>query len=72
MTFLDSSTSPVRPPIGFSLVEESVKPSSTSLFEVIDATTELPFLSVAEANEADMNRQLARQGERSTMAHGRR
>ena len=56
MTFLDSSTSPVRHADRLFIGGSWVKPSSTSLFEVIDATTELPFLSVAEANEADMDR----------------
>jgi aldehyde dehydrogenase (NAD+) len=49
-------TTPVHNPDRLFIGGEWVRPSSDATFDVIDATTERPFLGIAEAKEADMRR----------------
>lgn len=55
MTTTSNSNAPIAHPDRFFIGGEWVKPSSDSVFNVIAPATEELYLSVAEAQEADMN-----------------
>lgn len=56
MTITSSRRSPVKNPDGFFIGGEWVRPSSSSLIEVIDSASEEVFLKVAEARATDIER----------------
>jgi acyl-CoA reductase-like NAD-dependent aldehyde dehydrogenase len=59
VTDVRERTTNISHPDRFYIDGEWVEPSSPATFSVVDSTTEQPFLSVAEAQEADLDRAVA-------------
>lgn len=70
MTISDEATTPVTHTDSFFIGGEWMAPSSDSKINVIDSHSEQVFLTVAEAQAADMDRAVTPRRRRSTAGRG--